>query len=590
MYFPIVVLVAILPGLYALRNWDLTPPGPWWGMRALAVLEGQILDQSGMEGVGSAAEAAAYRAVAYQPPLYAWLEALGLWVTDYVPVATVLFSYLAGAGVVLLVFLHGRLWRGPGLGVAAAVLTGFNRDLLVQMQQATPATLGLLGLLLALLAYGHYLRGEDGRRTFWIVMGGLGLGLSLLSVGLVGLLIVPVVALHQTLLGPDPWESAQPRSGLSRWLAIRSGMISAAVGLAIALLLALPWHAWMFSRHGGAFIQALLAPPYSGGSGALGLSGRLLMLAPASVPLGLFAAYRAGRRVMLSDSDDPLTVGGAFWFGWLAIAALVPAFLPKGPGPVLNLMLLVPLNLLASQAMLDLAGRRIPARALVWLVPATALAVAWWGIPELREGLDSLVRHRGLDSSTALGLHIGLDLIVVLGLLTRAVDRWARRQDDRRRLVLGGFLGTVVALTITTGVREVQFRHRETSDLLALRDAILRRQAIRPFSVAAVVGPSPDSGYGFKPGRPAPTPGGRLRFLLRSTLPDLRQTDLIHVEDLRTLPTDGPWLVILAGSSERLSYPMQARLALEAIHPGRAGVLGAYATATDANKGETTVR
>lgn len=99
----------------------------------------------------------------------------------------------------------------------------------------------------------------------------------------------------------------------------------------------------------------------------LGLSGRLLMLAPASVPLGLFAAYRAGRRVMLSDSDDPLTVGGAFWFGWLAIAALVPAFLPKGPGPVLNLMLLVPLNLLASQAMLDLAGRRIPARALVWL-------------------------------------------------------------------------------------------------------------------------------------------------------------------------------------------------------------------------------
>ncbi len=183
MYFPIVVLVAILPGLYALRNWDLTPPGPWWGMRALAVLEGQTLDQSGLEHVGSVAEAAAYRAVAYQPPLYAWLEALGLWLTDYSPVTTVLFSYFAGAGVVLLVFCHGRLWRGPGLGVAAALLTGFNRDLLVQMQQATPATLGLLGLLLALLAYGHYLRAEDGRRWAWVVVGGLGLGLSLLSVG-----------------------------------------------------------------------------------------------------------------------------------------------------------------------------------------------------------------------------------------------------------------------------------------------------------------------------------------------------------------------------------------------------------------------
>ena len=132
----------------------------------------------------------------------------------------------------------------------------------------------------------------------------------------------------------------------------------------------------------------------------------------------------------------------------------------------------------------------------------------------------------------------------------------------------------MVALTIATGVREVQFRHRETSDLLALRDATLRRQAIRPFSVAAVVGPSPDSGYGFQPGRPAPTPGGRLRFLLRATLPELRQTDLIHVDDLRSLPQDGPWLVILAGSSERLSYPLQARLALEAIHPGRPAFWG----------------
>jgi 4-amino-4-deoxy-L-arabinose transferase-like glycosyltransferase len=588
MYFPIVVLVAILPGLYALRNWDLTPPGPWWGMRGLAVLEGRALDQSGMDGVGSAAEAEAFRAVAYQPPLYAWLESAGLWLTDRSPVTTVLPSYLAGAAVVLLVFFHGRLWRGPGLGLAAAVLTGFNRDLLVQMQQATPATLGLLGLLLALLAYGHYLRAEGGGRVAWVVVGGLGLGLSLLSVGLAGLLIVPVVGLHQAFLGPDPW--AQPRKGLRRWLTVRSGLMAAGSGLLIALVLAAPWHLWMYSRHGAGFMQALLAPPYSGVRAHLGLLGRLLMLAPASVPLGLFAAFRAGRRVLLSDGDDPLTVGGAFWVGWLAVSAVVPALLPKGPGPVLSLMLLVPLNLLASQAMLDLAGRRIPARALVWLAPATALAVAWWGIPELRQGLASLATHRGLEPSTALGLHLGLDLIVVLALATRAVDRWARRRDDRRRVVLGGFLGTVVALTVTIGLREVEFRHRETSDLLALRDAVLRRQALRPFSVAAVVGPAPDSGYGHRPGQPAPIPGGRLRFLLRATLPELRQTDLIHEDDLHGLPQDGPWLVILAGPSERLSYPMQSRLALEAIHPGRAGVLAAYASATDANKGDVAVK
>jgi hypothetical protein len=71
MYVPIVVLVAILPGLYALRNWDLTPPGPWWGLRGLDVLAGRWLDQVPCaEGpdAGPPSEAAAYRAVAFQPP------------------------------------------------------------------------------------------------------------------------------------------------------------------------------------------------------------------------------------------------------------------------------------------------------------------------------------------------------------------------------------------------------------------------------------------------------------------------------------------------------------------------------------------
>ena len=49
----------------------------------------------------------------------------------------------------------------------------------------------------------------------------------------------------------------------------------------------------------------------------------------------------------------------------------------------------------------------------------------------------------------------------LLTALTRALDRWARRRDDRRRLVLGGFLGAVVAVLVAPGIREVRFRHRE---------------------------------------------------------------------------------------------------------------------------------
>ena len=45
MVFPLVVLIAVLPGMVALNSWDLTPPGPLWGLRGLAVLDGLVLDQ-----------------------------------------------------------------------------------------------------------------------------------------------------------------------------------------------------------------------------------------------------------------------------------------------------------------------------------------------------------------------------------------------------------------------------------------------------------------------------------------------------------------------------------------------------------------
>jgi len=96
MFFPLVVLVAVLPGLYALNSWDLNPPGPWWGLRGLAVLDGMVVDQvPSVSAVRPVHEARAYRAVTLQPPLYAWLEAACLALSpDYDPRATVLPSYV----------------------------------------------------------------------------------------------------------------------------------------------------------------------------------------------------------------------------------------------------------------------------------------------------------------------------------------------------------------------------------------------------------------------------------------------------------------------------------------------------------------
>ena len=70
MFFPLVVLVAVLPGLYALNSWDLTPPSPWWGLRGLVVLDGMVLDQvPAASEIRPVLEARTFRTVAFQPPL-----------------------------------------------------------------------------------------------------------------------------------------------------------------------------------------------------------------------------------------------------------------------------------------------------------------------------------------------------------------------------------------------------------------------------------------------------------------------------------------------------------------------------------------
>src|SRR5207247_7271 len=140
---------------------------------------------------------------------------------------------------------------------------------------------------------------------------------------------------------------------------------------------------------------------------------------------------------------------------WLAVAALVPALWPGVPAPALGLFLLLPLNLLAAEAMADLANRRIAVRALAWLAPATAMAVAWWASSGLRDAAASLAAGRRIDPAMALGLHLCLDLLVGAVLLIRSLDRWTRHRDDRRRVVLGGFLLAVLGGTVASGIREV---------------------------------------------------------------------------------------------------------------------------------------
>jgi hypothetical protein len=541
----------------------------------MAVIDGHVLDQvPAAAELGRPPEADAFCAVALQPPMYAWLEALSLRLSpSRSPLGAILPSYVAGVLVVVLVYRHGRVWGGPGLGLVAAVLTGFSRDLLAQMQQPSPATLGLAGVLIAIWGYAQYLRSGVGwdRRWAWAIISGLGLGLSLMTVRLLALAVVPIVLLHQAALGPDPMPSVRRTWRMA--LRSRSGLLVGVATVMVGLALAAPWYAMMLSRYGQEFVAALWGPPdlYRAIPGGPLMAG--VVMAPAVLALAVYGAWRSVRRALTAEHEDPGATGGTLWVIWLAVATIAPAVVPGRPGPALLMFLLVPLNLLAATAILDLAHRRAPARALVFLAPATGLAVAWWASSHVRQAIADVVALHRPDAASALGLHLGLDLFLVVGGSTWLLDRWAQGRDDRQRVVLACFLLAVVTTTVAIGVREVRFRHRQTYDLLMLNDLIQRRDQAAPFDSIAVIGPEGPAG----PDTEALHAGGQLRFLLRTALPRLRQCDLTRAEELLDLP-EGRRLVILAGTRQRLPYGLQSRLGLEAIHPGRHGMLDAFAS------------
>ena len=93
----------------------------------------------------------------------------------------------------------------------------------------------------------------------WAVAGGLALGLTLLTLGGIGLLVIPIVLLHQYYLRGAKMLSSR-RIGVWAWLRNwrdNPTLVGAMLSLAIAVGIALPWFVLMIDVHGWEAITAL---------------------------------------------------------------------------------------------------------------------------------------------------------------------------------------------------------------------------------------------------------------------------------------------------------------------------------------------
>lgn len=628
MFGPLAVLIAILPGLYGLSHWDLTPPGPWWGLRALAAIDDNLwIDQTPMTAaISQGTENDALKVIATQPPLYVWAEAILLRLSpSRSPLTCVLPAYFFGAVLILLVYGQARTWSKPGTAIIAAWIVGFHPRTLDAMQRSSPATLGAALIVASLQFYSvHILAGQGGRirgRILYAVGCGACLGLSLLTMGLVGLIIVPIIALHQLALNAGESPLERPRHWYEAWRAL-PGLFYGSSAMIVAVAIAAPWHVWMSMVHGSEFWTNLSEPSRSLGNLNRGPVLHLLDAAPIFLIPALYSGLISIRNWFAGSkssgqTSDQLTQpewrerfardnleqdrdGLFLWTIWSVVALALSIYWPLGPTSTIGLLLTCPLALLAAHTIRGLSQRQIPAKLLIRFTPLIVLAFGWWVSSDVR-----LAVALGLTQGFAAAFTGRYGNALVATLIISAASwafaslarNWIRRNDMRIRLVLAVEIFSLLIFQMILGINELRFRHEITRQLLDLREAIVRRNQSFPIEHIHLVGsissrdlaalrPFDTERGSLIPSRPLDTrpnptgidPAGRLRFILRSALPNIPQTDHKSVDSLFGAPISQS-LVILVGTDSRLSIAEQSRLGLEPIHPGVAQILTAFASA-----------
>lgn len=461
---PLVWLLAVLPGVYALQYNTFDLADAFWGVKSLAVVIesdlARILDPALID-----------------PPVpYQWYAPLATWLTALLqmaigtahPVGLALVPFLSTAGLIGLTYSLWRMLSGPRFGFLTVVLLAFQANLLRTVQNTAPHALGLMFAVMALWGYLGHLRETKGVTSLKLLYGGIGLGLCLLASGPLALWVVIVLAFHLLSFrggvgtvrrGP----TAGRKTSWNGWAASRSLAILVLMALAVGgwweLMLATQygWEFWQVWLTGTAYQDvgpelAAAQRKLQATSGALGESlvatfGFLLGLAL----LGLWRARREALR-----TTDPLSRACArFLITWSVSATLIWIALVVsnfGEKPLLEVSRLFAMLSYAPLAVFgieEIARRRVSPGTVAGLAAGTCLIVNWKTV--------STAWERGTPTAE-LGLWAGAALVLAVAVL--ALYRYCRNRDRRRQVILTGLVVGLIAANSVEGLLAV----RRTTD------------------------------------------------------------------------------------------------------------------------------
>lgn len=174
-----------------------------------------------------------------KPPAYLWITGLLFKIFVINEFWARFASALSAVGILLLAFLIARRIYNDSAGVLAVLILLSTQLFVYYGRVGTTDTMLTLCIMLAIYAY---LRSADDER-FWL-LASASCATALMVKGAAGLIAPPVI-LIATIIDRRFFSTLR-----SRWLWL---------GIAVAALIAAPWHLMMYWQHGNAFVSGYLS-------------------------------------------------------------------------------------------------------------------------------------------------------------------------------------------------------------------------------------------------------------------------------------------------------------------------------------------
>ncbi len=474
--FPLVVVLAFLPALYAVANRTLSDSGAWEGLSGLHCLTAQNLGDFADPAAGDPEHP-----FPYQPPLMSWLTAWGMKTAGAGRAAVVVMpAYLCTAFLIISVYVLGRRIGGEQLGLVAAVLTAFNPLVLEGAQEPVPQSIACLMAVLCLAGTVAHWQKSSAVISYQLLLGGIALGFCLLAGGPLALALLLIVLVYISCWKLDvflrgPAGVVRERAQFNRRTAFRSAAVLAATGFALGgwsvLFMSSRyerdfWEGWLNGGTAGPLDSQAAAGP-AGFLDHLRSLNSLLRPLLGMALLGLVGIVRDWWRA----KEDPARHHRGLLLVWIAVALMIHILItgrldPESPAHKMwDLLLTVPLVMSAALGLIDIAERRIG------YVPAIAFGGFALADAALMAGEWASRRGSAYLFTVAGGVRLwALDLVNLIFLA--ACGLWAvhcsRRRDAHRRAVMVGMLAAIVSANFlwgTLAIRRTTADDRELEDL-----------------------------------------------------------------------------------------------------------------------------